>query len=215
MIRSLFAEFGVTLAKLKLALEADIKLTRMHGASREAKRAIQKKDGDKKIFDTFYYHLLNHDTGNTYIFIADYQKMRYATKENAGQIGVLYRDGKDSKRMIIRGFDGADIPKGARKVYLTRDDKHIFIDGVRFEIERLAAGEKQQTFAPKGTPTDRDYYQEIEQLAVAIRAREAVVNDNIFLSTDDRKETTDYLKELYSEIALTREDIQKLETWTM
>lgn len=82
----------------------------------KARTQIQKNDGDKKIFDSFYYHLLDHDTGNTYIFLTDYQYMRGKSKENTGKLGVLYKDPDDPKRTIIRCYDGADIPQGARTV---------------------------------------------------------------------------------------------------
>jgi MoxR-like ATPase len=211
VIRSLFSEFGMVLAKMKLAIEADIKLTRMHGATRMAKASLQKRDGNKKIFNSFYYHLLDHDTGNTYIFLTDYQHMRSKTKENVGQMGVIYKDPKNPKRSIIRSYDGADFPDGARQVSLVRDADNLYIDGVQFEIEKLAPGERQQLPVARGKVSDRNYFAELDELGDKVRKREEEIRGNIFLSKDDRDELTGYLKGFYQEMALTREEIGKLD----
>ena len=211
VIRSLFAEYGTELAKLKLAIEADIKVRRMHGATWKAKASILKRDGNKKIFNSFYYHLLDHDTGNTYIFISDYQRMRDYKIKKAGQLGVLYKDPKDSKRTIIRGYDGADFPEGARQVMLVRDNDNLYIDGVQFEVEKLKPGEKQQAPVAKGNVSDRDFHGELDVLGDKVRMREEGILGNIFLSEDDRQELVDYLKGLYSELALTRQELEKLD----
>ena len=83
VIRALFGEFATKLADMRLALETDIRVYRQHRATIKATKEMELEDSDKKIFDSYYYHLVNHDTGNTYIFIADYQHMRRTTKENA------------------------------------------------------------------------------------------------------------------------------------
>jgi len=211
VIRSLFAEYGTELAKMKLAVEADIKVTRMQGATRRAKAAVQNRDGNKKIFNSFYYHLLDHDTGNTYVFMADYQRMRDYKEERTGQLGVLYKDPKDGRRTIIRGYDGADYPEGARQVVLGRDDDYLYIDGVRFEVETLRPGEKQPVPVAKGRTTERDYHAELEAIGDRVRRREAGIAANIFLSEDDRRELGDYLKGLYKEMAVTRQELEKLD----
>ena len=211
VIRSLFAEYGTELAHMKLAIEADIKVRRMHGATWKAKASILKRDGNKKIFGNFYYHLIDHDTGNSYIFIADYQRMRDYKIADKGQLGVLYKDPKNPKRTIIRSYDGSDFPEGARQVILVRDDDHLYIDGVRFEVEKLKSGEKLQIPMAKGKVSDRDYYSELDALGDKVRIREKGILGNIFLSEDDRRELGDYLKGLYNEIALTRQELEKLD----
>ena len=168
-------------------------------------------DQRKKIYDNYYYHVLDHDTGNTYIFITDYQNMRWATKENAGQLGVIYRDPKKPERSIIRSFDGSDFPKGARQAYLTRDDKRLYIDGVQFYIEELERDEQQVMPTEKGKLSDRDFYQEIEQLGTQIKQREEQLLDNILTSAADKETIKDVVKKLMTEIAYTRQDTEKLE----
>ena len=211
VIGALISEFSAKAGKLKLDLEADIRVYRQHRATTKARKQIQKNDGDKKIFDSFYYHLLDHDTGNTYIFLTDYQYMREHTKENAGQLGVIYKDPMDNKRSIIRSFDGADTPKEARTVSLTRDHDGIYIDGVYFKIEKLEPGEKQQLPDPKGVVTNRNYFQEIEYLADRIGKRVEEVKGNMFVSPSDKKTIEAYAQSIYQELARMRYDVLKLE----
>jgi MoxR-like ATPase len=172
---------------------------------------MERKDGNKKIYDHYYYHLLDHDTGNTYILMADYQNLPIVTKGNAGAPGILYPDPKDSKRTIIRAYDGVDTPPGTRHVHLARSDESLFIDGVRFYIETLKKGETQVTASTIGHLSDRDYHQEIDALGTAIREREQEIEENIFLSKADKKEVGETVQSIYTEIAYTRYDIQKLE----
>ena len=211
VIGTLLSEFSSRFAQLKKDLESDIRVYRQHRATMKARKQIQENDGDKKIFDSFYYHLLDHDTGNTYIFLTDYQHMRSKTKENVGQMGVIYKDQKNPKRSIIRSYDGADTPQGARNVSLTRDPDGIYIDGVYFKIEKLEAGEKQQLPDTVGIVTNRDYFLEIEYLGDRIRKRVEEVNDNLFISQIDKKTMEEYANTRYQELAKMRYDVLKLE----
>ncbi len=211
VIGALLSEFSSKIAQQKKDLESDIRVYRQHRATMKARKQIEKNDGDKKIFDSFYYHLLDHDTGNTYIFVTDYQNMRQYTQKNAGQMGVIYKDPNDSKRSIIRSYDGADTPQGARTVSLTRDKNGIYIDGVYFEIEKLKTGEQQQLPTPKGTVTDRNYFLEIEYFSDRISKRVEEVQDNMFVSPADKKTMETYAQAIYQELAKMRYDVLKLE----
>jgi hypothetical protein len=137
--------------------------------------------------------------------------MRGKTKENSSQTGVIFKDPKDSKRTIIHCFDGADKPRGARTVTLTRDADGIFIDGVYFKIEKLAKDEKQQLPNPKGIVTDRNYFLEIEFLGDHIRKRVEEVKDNMFVSPADKKTIEAFAQIRYQELAKMRYDVLKLE----
>lgn len=211
VVRALFGEYATTIADMRLALESDIRVYRQHRATVKASKEMRAEDNDKKIYDSYYYRLINHDTGNTYIFISDYQNMRWTTAENAGQLGVLYKDRKKPQRSIIRGYDGADIPAGARNVYLTRNEAGIYIDGVYFEIEKLGKGEKQSLPQKNNIQTNRNYHQEIEGLADIIRKREEEIAGNILVSPSDKKVMESNVKTLFRELAYMREDLQKLE----
>ena len=211
VIRALYQEYTLALASLKQNLENDIRVSRQHRATDRARRNMQLFDSNKKIYDNYYYHLLDHDTGNTYVLIADYQNMRQSSRENAGQAGVIYKDPNNPQRSIIRSYDGSDTPAGSSSVYLTRDEECIYINGVRFYIETLARGESQAMPLKRGNVSGRDYFQEIEVMSNGIRQRTEGINSNILVSAQDKKDIDDFVKNLFTEIAHTRQDIEKLE----
>ena len=211
VIGALLSEFTSRFVQLKKDLESDIRVYRQHRATMKARQQIQENDSNKKIFDSFYYHLLDHDTGNTYIFLTDYQYMRMKTKGNAGQLGVIYKDPNAPKRSIIRSYDGVDLPQGARTVSLIRDLDGLYIDGVYFKIETLEPGQKQQLPDPKGVVTDRNYFLEIEYLGDQIRKRVEEVKGNMFVSPTDKKTMEAFAQTRYHELAKMRHDVLKLE----
>ena len=89
VIRTLFNEFSSKLEELKVAIDEDIRVTRLHRATTAAQRMMEEADSEKKVFDNYYYHLHDHDTGNTYIFVADYQKLPAVSKTGAGIHAVI------------------------------------------------------------------------------------------------------------------------------
>ena len=72
VLSAIFQDVIKSLAKLKTDLEQDI---RQHKTSKSVSMATMKggdfDDSDKKIFEDFYFHVLDHDAGNTYIFMTD------------------------------------------------------------------------------------------------------------------------------------------------
>jgi len=211
VIHSLFLEFTESVAKLRQELDNDIRINRQHRATEKARNNMKVFDSDKKIFDTYYYHLLDHDTGNTYILISDYQNLKQKTRENLGQGGLIYKDPKNPKRSIISSYDGADKPAGANPVSLTRDEKCIYINGVRFFIETLKRGERQSLPTKKGNLSGHDYYHEIEELSTDIKQRNDELMTNILISDQIKKEVSDYVQKVFLYIAHTRQDLEKLE----
>ncbi len=211
VLRALYNDLTMQFASLRKNLENDIRVSRQHRATNRARQNMQFFDTNKKIYDNYYYHLLDHDTGNTYVLIADYQNMRQSSRENAGQAGVIYKDPNNPQRSIIRTYDGSDMPQGASSVYLTRDEECIYINGVRFYIEMLGRGEQQALPTKKGSVSGRDFYQELEELSTLIRQRTDGIHDNIFVSEADKKEVDEFVKNLFTEIAHTRQDMEKLE----
>ena len=232
VIRALFNELTLRFASLRQNLENDIRVSRQHRATDRARQNMQRFDTNKKIYDNYYYHLLDHDTGNTYVLVADYQNMRQTNRErlrvgerssstseaskasagmNAGQGGIIYKDPDHPQRSIIRAYDGSDMPRGASPVYLMRDEECIYINGVRFYIETLGRGEQQSLPTKKGCLSGHDFYEELEQLSTQIRQRTEAIHGNIFVSEADKKEVDEFVKKLFTEIAHARQDMEKLD----
>jgi hypothetical protein len=63
----------------------------------------------------------------------------------------------------------------------------------------------------KGKVTGRDFFGEIEKLSTLISVRDREISDNFFVSTSDKKEVASYVKNLFKDIAETRQDLEKLE----
>ena len=78
-------------------------------------------------------------------------------------------------------------------------------------MEKLARGEKQELPTEKGCVTSRDYYSEIDYLAANISKREFEVKNNIAISAEDLKAVDEVAQSIYKELALMRQDTQKLE----
>lgn len=73
VIRGTFMSFSERLAKMKKALEGDIKIARAaRAANRISSRKIE-RDADKKLYDEFYYKLVDYPEGDCYIMARDFQ----------------------------------------------------------------------------------------------------------------------------------------------
>lgn len=83
----------------------------------------------------------------------------------------MYADPLNPKRTIIRTFSDATKMKeqGAERVTLYRDEKNLYINGVRFPMRRLKRGEQQQLWLGNMTLTDRDYETELETAMTGLR----------------------------------------------
>ena len=168
-----------------------------------------KRDADKKLYNKFYYKLLGCSAENTYIFAQDYQQLPSYGKD--AQQGVLYNDKRNPSVVVIRSYDGSmAAPIGSRPVALTRDDRYVYIDGVRIEVEPITEGDSIQLPFADVTDSGRDYSAEIESIANNISDIEKDLAENMFISEDDHKEIKLYLASLLKDIAFTRQDIEKL-----
>ena len=167
---------------------------------------------DLLVTDYFYYQIENHGTGNTYIFIVDYKNMKEYNPDNAATIGVMYTDPLNPKRTIIRTFSDTTQMReqGAERITLYRDDRHIYINGVRFPMRRLKRGEQQQLWLGNLSLTNRDYEAELETINRHIEKSIQDLSENIFVSGQDKKSVEEYVVTLRKEIAWARIDVRRL-----
>lgn len=209
VVRSLFASLRKRLDEIGLSLKADLRVSRVREALETAKREGDHRDDDLEITDYFYYRVEQHGTGNTYIFIVDYKNLKENDRAHAPQTGTMYPDPLNPKRTIIRAFSGVQM-EGAERVTLFRDDKHIYINGVRFPMKRLKKGERQQLWIDNLTVTERDYESELERVDDEINARMKALNGNMFATEEDREEVGRCAAAVRKEIAWARVDVRKL-----
>lgn len=198
------------LEKMQHALKEDIRLHRAASAQKHMSPQQLKRDADKKLYNQFYYRLLGCSSEHTFIFAQDYRQLPQFGQP--AQQGVMYHDKRNPAAVVIRSYDGtAAAPLDSRPVALARDDRHVYIDGVRIEVEPLAEGSCRQLPFSTGTDeTGRDYTSEIESIAGNIAEIDSGIAGNMFVSEPDRKEMKSRIAALYKEIAFTRQDIEKL-----
>lgn len=213
VIRSLFFLYAKEITSITSSLKSDLKVSRVREALDKARLNGDRRDDDLLITDHFYYQVENHGTGNTYVFIVDYKNMKEYSAKDAPAMGVMYADPLNPKRTIIRAFSDISQMKeeGAERVSLFRDDKHLYINGVRFPMRRLKRGEEQQLCLGNLSITNRDYETELETAAGNIDKLVKALSENIFASEEDRKAIAGYIATIRKEIAWARVDMRKLQ----
>lgn len=212
VIRALFVSHTKQIAGIASSLKSDLKVSRVREALDKARLAGDRRDDDLLITEHFYYQVEKHGTGNTYIFIVDYKNLKEYSAKDAPTLGVMYADPINPKRTIIRAFADTSAVKeeGTERVTLYRDDKHLYINGVRFPMRRLQRGEEQQLWLGNLSVTDRDYETELDAAATSIDRLVGDLSDNLFVSEEDKKSVAQYVSIVRKEIAWARVDMRKL-----
>lgn len=212
VIRALFAGYVKEIASITSSLKSDLKVSRVREALDKARKSGDSRDDDLQITDYFYYQVDNHGTGNTYIFIVDYKNLKEYNPKDAPAPGVMYTDTQHPKRTIIRTFSDPDLMKipGAERVSLYRDDRYLYINGVRFPMRRLKRGEEQQLWLGNSSVSGRDYETELDALYTRIDGLVKDLAENIFVSATDKQEVAQYIATIRKEIAWARVDVRKL-----
>ena len=212
IIRSVFTES--TQAVLNLKKELNDYLRNLKENQAYSKILVQEPNDKKKIFDRFYYHVLDHGIGNTYIAIADFVNVPLKTSLNhrLGEHGIIYQEKTGDKRYFIRLYDPKNrtgsLPEGWRLTNLMRDDDYLYLDGVRYEIEKIGDDDKQTCPNNQMTPP-KDFYHEIEEICAQIKSIQNGLTSNLFYNPEDKKYISDFVDKLNKEIAITRVNISK------
>ena len=100
--------------------------------------------------------------------------------------------------------------KDARQVRLYRDDRYLYIDGVRYGLRRLRPGEKQSVGQPLKPVADHDYEAELEEANHSISQLAHQLYTSLFLCEADKKEIEQHVANLRKQIAFARLDARKL-----
>lgn len=207
VIRSMFADFANQLNSMKQTLSEDIKKARAARAAGHIAVSKHHRDADKRVYEDFYYKLDDYKQSECYIVAHDYQQLPAL---GSGSVeGLLYPDKRNPAISFVRAYaDSMAAPIGSTPVDLARDDDHVYIDGVRFTIETTRRSEP--TLFDTSATADRDYYHDIDQLADTLQQVTGSIDAQLFVSTDDKEQVRNYLKELYRDMAFTRQDVDKL-----
>ncbi len=205
----IFSSLAKSLEELKAALAEDIKAHRANMAAHHISDSQLERDANKKLYNHFYYHLEQHDTGNTFIGAHDFQLLPEKSN-HAVTDGVLYHDTKNPQFTLIRTYQREMANLHCRPVSLSRDDSHVYIDGVKYALELFLAESTQQLSLSEVRGSGRDYYEEIESMANRFDVLIKALENNLFVSTDDMEVVKVYQKQFQQKMAFTRQDIAKL-----
>lgn len=208
VIRAIFATCALEFAKLKQNLEDDIRNNSLQQRAGKSTARQRQRDADKKTYSDYYYRLVNHDTGHSFIVLADFRQLPEIGED--GEEGLMFQDPRNEKITVIKIYDGSKIPLGSRPISLARDNNNVYIDGLRFEIEKDKAGDEKTAPMAANATECRDYSLEIDSLADSLNDTQKRLEDNMFINDDDRREMKLYLADFYKEIAFTRQDIEKI-----
>lgn len=210
IIRSIFTES--TLAVLNLKKELTDYLRNLKENQAYSKILMQEPSDKKKIFDRFYYHVLGHGIGNTYIAMADFVNvpLKKSVNRGLGEHGIIYQEKTGDKRYFIRLYDpknrSSSFPEGWRLTNLMRDNDYIYLDGVKYKIEMIRDNEEQSVPFSKLQPP-KDFYHEIEEICAQIKCIQNGLASNLFYNPEDKKYISDFVDKLNKEIAITRVSI--------
>ncbi|MCQ2211457.1 MAG: AAA family ATPase [Paludibacteraceae bacterium] len=219
MKESLFAGFEAEMDELRQAVASDLKLMQVkESVEADRKRNDHRNDG-LLLCNHFYYHVLNHGTGNTYIFAVDFRNLPEYNSMNAPTQAILYKDPKCPKNTIIRNYAGHATSSSyeqekleSEKATIYRKEQFLFINGVRYEIEKSKSpllSDINVDSLPK--PSGRKFYDVMESKVQEITRFSDELQSNMFLSKDDKTELQQMCNVLRKEFAYLRIDIEKLE----
>ncbi|WP_434502866.1 AAA family ATPase [Prevotella sp.] len=208
VIRAIFAPCALKFAKLKQDLEDEIRNSSLQQRAGRSTARQRQRDADKKTYSDYYYRLAKHETGHSFIVMADFRQLPEVGED--GEEGLMFQDPRNEKITVIKVYDGSKVPLGSRPVSLARDNDNVYIDGLRFEIEKFDMNDEKTAPIAEDTKEYRDYSKEIDSLADNLNDTQKELENNMFINNDDRREMKLYLADFYKEIAFTRQDIEKI-----
>ena len=235
-LHAVYEDVRLQLQKLSDQVKSDLEASQAQEALSRALRENDHRDEDLFIANRIYYQIENHGTGHTYIYITDFKRLPSRSlidRHSQYLSGILYPDPKNAKRKIIRVVTAEQKKdfesKATEPVTLCRDDKHIFINGMAFNMRRNgtailnpAAGKMGSLFDARtstnaneenwgsGSLFAQHYEEDIERICDRLDQRKAELEGNLFVSREDRERAAAYAQLFNRRIALTRVDIRKL-----
>nr|WP_237072178.1 AAA family ATPase [Prevotella herbatica] len=208
VIRAIFAPCALRFAKLKQNLEDEIRNSSLQQRAGRSTARQRQRDADKKTYSDYYYRLAKHETGHSFIVMADFRQLPEVGED--GEEGLMFQDPRNEKITVIKVYDGSKVPLGSRPISLARDNDNVYIDGLKFEIEKTDMNDEKTAPIAEDTKEYRDYSKEIDSLADNLNDMQKELENNMFINDEDRREIKLYLADFYKEIAFTRQDIEKI-----
>lgn len=210
--QSVFAPIENKIHLLKERVAEKMRIKQAAAALMASWEVAKPEDKDLIVYDDFYYRLSTYNTGNTYIFASDFHRLPHLRNSDS-IVGHIYVDPTDSRKERIRTFERATKLQEGRSVKLMRDEKHLYINGVRCELIRYT--QRELTAMSEKKPSlpewrDMSMEAEVEQLAMLLRQTADALKGNLFSSKEDVAYVQEMLKDYVKQVACTRADISSL-----
>ena len=199
---------------LKKKLEDDLKAFHL----RDAMEKVLYRPFDKKlkIYDNGYYYVMNHETGNTFIYMYDFLDLSFEWTE--AQSAMIFPAANENNKLLIHAVKGvgaevkdrSDIV-GKLDCKLFRGEGCVFINGVRYDLEQIEDGEQENNILFEMKYSDTDYIQEFEMVENEMAMLEKSFDDNLFIAKDEVRTSQTELVKLRKMIERMKVDYLKLQ----
>ena len=214
VMNALVASLRLRLKALKTELETDLKTMQLRKAMSELH--LTKDEKQMKVYDGFYYCVSGHGTGHTYILMNDYLSLE--RQWDKPHKGVMYPTAEDPNKLLIHSIE--NMGRGARNRYnykgkvdvmLYRDDMHVYINGVRYDIEMTEDGKDVDLFeSPVYQYSGRDYTAEIRKIEEGIVELSADISSNPFIPESEDEDMKTMFAGIGKELDMAKIDVAKL-----
>lgn len=216
VVQSILSGYEENVKSLETAIRIEMKRVRAKKALLQVQDENYHRDDNKQLFDGFNYLIDGYENGSTFIFFVDYKNMKDFSRVNAPLEGIVYQDPRSPRIRIIRTMsDALGLQRNgvnAEVVKLYRDNDHIYINGIQYLIHQLPPGEIQPPVRGlQQAEEGMDFESRVEELSVGLSdfVRE-MLNGNLFVGEEEKRELEQQQKVLSHEIALLRIEIQKM-----
>lgn len=208
--KAIFAEIRDKVLMLDGYLKRDLKDHEMLKAVRKG-GGINDPDWNIKLHDDFYYLVSNHGTGRTYILVTDFKRLisyeQYSSTKGVkvATEGVMYQDPDNPKRTIIQAFtfpgDESKLKQIAtRPVKLLRGRNKIYINGMEYNMDLLAPGERQNISDDLEHEARYNYHDEYAALMDEVMNRSNSIANSYFADEEMVAQINNYKQALYKDI---------------
>lgn len=219
VIECLYAPICQKLSNLDASVTADLNACDTQKALNRSLRMHDHRDEALHIADRFFYEIEGHGTGHSCVFVTDFKRLP-EEKEHRPAKGCIYTDPIVKQRTIVRlltdEWNAQGLPlQDKQDVTLSRDDTHIYINGVQFHMKRSITG-LGNTGAPQSEDhvsmpvSHTNYESDAESICQAAEALTQKVRGNLFTDDADVLRAEVWEKLVYNKVAIARVHIRQL-----
>lgn len=218
VIEAIYAPVCTRLNELDAAVTADLNACDTQKALNRSLRLHDHRDEALLIADRFFYEIEGHGTGHSCVFVTDFKKLP-EEKDRRPAKGCIYTDPIVKQRTIVRlltdEWNGDGLPlQDKQDVTLSRDDTHIYINGVRFSmrqaLDRTAASRISSDDGASMPITSTTYEEDAEAICRTTEELTLSIRNNMFADEANVLRAEIWEKMIYSKVALTRVHIRQL-----